>query len=377
MMAYLFWVSLAVPMYAFFGYPLLVALLASRAPLSVGSCKISRPTVTIIIAAHNEEAYIAGKIRTLRSQTYPTELLEIVVASDGSSDETVSKVRQMGGVRVLDLPRLGKAGALNAAARVAKGDVLVFTDADNTWKKDTLEKLVEPFADATVGAVGGHIEIPDRGRSLGLGDRVYRKFESWLRDNEARAGFLVSVDGAVLAIRRELFEPVPPDVTDDFFISTAAPAHGFRIAFAPAAEVQDAGLEGGRRQFGRRVRVTVRGLQSLYVRRSLMNPLAHGRYAIGLISHKLLRRLAPLFLVPLLASSLALYGTNPFYTGMTLGQLGLYSAGFAGLLDTGRRLPKIFHLAGYGLISIGGLAWGVVKFLSGTRLQRWTPADNR
>lgn len=379
MMVWLFWVSVAVPLYAFVVYPLFVALLALCAPVKTRTGNDARPSISIVIAAHNEEEHITDKLRTLRAQSYPRELVEVIVASDGSTDATVERVLAMGddGIEVLDLPRQGKAGVLNAAVRIARGDVLVFTDADNRWQRTTLERLMEPFADHLIGAVGGHIEIADRGRSLGFGDRVYRRFESWLRDNEYRAGCLVSIDGAILAIRRSLVETIPADVTDDFFISTAAVANGLRIGYAAGAVVEDRGLDGRGKQFRRRVRVTIRGLRSLSVRRSLMNPLRFGRYAVALISHKLLRRLAPLFLLPLLVSSLALYGTGALYSGAALAQLGGYAVALAGIADTRRRLPRVFHLAGYGLLAVSGLAWGVVEFLSGTRLQRWTPADNR
>lgn len=380
-MQWLFWFSVLVPTYVFIAYPLLVALLARVSPRPTTAVRPDGRlrSISIVIAAHDEQAHITDKLRTLIAQSYPRELVQIIVASDGSTDATAARALGMRehGVEVLDLPRGGKAAALNAAVALARGQILVFTDADNRWQTTTLERLVEPFADPGIGAVGGRIEIADRGRSLGFGDRVYRRFESWLRDNEHRAGCLVSIDGAILAIRRDLYETVPAHVTDDFFLSTAAPASGLRIGYAPGAVVEDHGLDAGRKQFNRRVRVTIRGLHSLSARRALMNPLRHGRYAVALVSHKLLRRLAPLFLPLLLASSLALWGVSTLYTAATAAQLCAYTAALLGLADSSRRLPRVFHLAGYGLVAVCGLVWGALRFACGSRLQRWTPADNR
>jgi len=142
--------------------------------------------------------------------------------------------------------------------------------------------------------------IPNPGHNLSLGDSLYRHYEAWLRQAENRTGCMVSADGALLALRRELFENVPAEVNDDFFISTCAPVAGKRIVYVEDAQVLDQGVDEPGKQYRRRLRVTVGGLQSLAQRRELMNPLRHGAYAIALISHKLIRRLAPVLLLPLL-----------------------------------------------------------------------------
>lgn len=378
-----FWLSLLIPLYAFVLYPLLVYAVSRLSPRGLPRVPPSDgtlPSVSIVIAAHNEEAHIGTKLATLDCLDYPRDRLEIIVASDGSADRTVDRARSHAGaipVRVLDLPRGGKAAALNAAVPLASGDIIVFTDADNRWLPATLRSLVAPFADPGIGAVGGHIEIADTGRSLGIGDRVYRQFESWLRLTESRAGCLVSIDGAIQAVRRELFQPVPADVTDDFYIGSAAPAHGMRIGYAPDAVVIDQGLSGAGKQFRRRVRVTVRGLQSLASRRALLNPFRHGRYAIALLSHKVLRRLAPVFLLPLLLSSLLLINSGDFYCLAAWGQIVGYTIALAGVLDRRKWLPKPFHLAGFALLAVAGLVWGVLRFATGHRLAVWNPAENR
>ncbi len=375
---YVFWLCLLLPAYAYLGYPLTLAMVAAFIP--------DKPTprgtplsVSVIIAAHNEGAHIERKLRTLLAQDYQAASLQIVVASDGSTDDTVAQAQAMMDPRVLvlDLPRSGKAAALNAAVAQADADVLVFTDADNQWNEHTLGRLLAPLADPDVGCVGGHMVIPDPGHALSFGDSLYRHYEAWLRGAENRTGCMVSTDGALLALRRELFQPVPAQVNDDFFLSTCAPVAGKRIVYAADAVVLDHGVDEPGKQFRRRLRVTVGGLQSLACRHTLMNPLRHGFYSVALISHKLIRRLAPVLLVPLLLSSIWLAGSGPFYQSFLIAQLLGYLIGLLGLLDMRGILPKPFRLAAFLLVTLAGMCGGLWQFLRGHSYEQWNPQQNR
>ncbi|HBC00549.1 MAG TPA: glycosyl transferase family 2 [Pseudomonas sp.] len=375
---FVFWLCLLLPAYAYLGYPLTLALLARLTPTK--PVPASEPlSVSVIIAAHNEEAHIEQKLKTLLTQAHQAARMQIIVASDGSSDDTVSRARALEDprIQVLDLPRGGKAAAINAAAALADGEVLVFTDADNQWHEHTLGRLLAPLADPDVGCVGGQMIIPDPGHSLSLGDSLYRHYEAWLRRAENRTGCMVSADGALLALRSELFQPVPGQVNDDFFLSTCAPMAGKRIVYADDAVVLDQGVDEAGKQFRRRLRVTVGGLQSLACRRTLMNPLRHGFYSIALVSHKLIRRLAPTLLVPLLLSSLWLQESGPFYRFFLIAQLAGYAVGLLGLLDTRGILPKPFRLAAFLLITMAGMCGGLWQFLRGHSYQQWNPQQNR
>lgn len=374
----IYWLCLLLPLYAWVGYPLTLAFLSLfvRKPHYAST---EPKSVTVIIAAHNEGAHIEQKIRMLLAQDYPAENLQLILASDGSTDDTVSRALTITDdrVQVLDLPRVGKAVALNAAVELASNEILVFTDADNQWFNDTLGKLLAPLADPQVGACGGHMIIPNPGHALSLGDSLYRHYEAWLRQAENNTGCMVSADGALLALRRELFQTVPVDVNDDFFISTCAPVAGKRIVYVENAQVLDQGVDEVGKQYRRRMRVTVGGLRSLSNRRELMNPLRHGFYAIALISHKLIRRLAPVLLVPLLISNLFLLPLGSFYCLSLLAQLAGYSAGVIGLLDQKGRLPKPFRLAGFLLVTLAGMSMGLWQFLRGQRYSLWNPQQNR
>ena len=216
----IFWSCLLLPLVAYLGYPL---LLAGLAPFrrAVPPAPGTPPTASVLIAAYNEERNIEAKLRSLQELDYPAERLQIIVASDGSDDATVARARRfieengMGRARVLDLPRRSKAAALNAAVAEADGEILVFSDADTLWLPDTLRELVGPFADPEVGATAGNVVIASSGKALAIGDRCYRAYESWLRRLETRNGCMASADGGLLALRRSLFQAIPPDVTDD------------------------------------------------------------------------------------------------------------------------------------------------------------------
>lgn len=378
MAEFLFWASLLLPAYAWFGYPLTLWVLGrfiSR-PVHSGTSSLS---VSIIIAAHNEAEHIQNKIRSLLAQSYAASELEILVASDGSTDGTVLLAKAVDDtrVRVLDLPRVGKTQALNAAVEAARYEVLVFTDADNVWTADTLVHLLTPLADAGVGCCSGTLVVHRSGSALSIGDRYYRRYEAWLRALENRIGCMVSADGALLALRRSLWQPIPDQVNDDFFLSTCAPAQGQRIVHVAEAVVLDHGLAEADKQFHRRIRVTVGGLQSLVVRRSLLNPFRYGVYALSLISHKVLRRFAPLFLLPLLLASMALWDEGVFYRFSLILQLLGYAAGLAGMLDRQGRLPRAFHLVGFFMVTLIGMLVGVLQFVRGRRYSLWNPQQSR
>ncbi|PAU60029.1 glycosyltransferase [Pseudomonas sp. PICF141] len=378
MAEFIFWLCLLLPVYAWLGYPLLLTLIA---PLCRARRHAPAPplSVSIIIAAHNEARHIEEKLRILLAQDYQARSLHIILASDGSTDDTVACANKVIDPRisVLDLPRQGKAATLNAGVALSTGEILVFTDADNQWSTDTLGQLLAPLADPQVGACAGHMLIPVPGKGLSLGDSLYRHYEGWLRNVENRTGCMVSADGALLALRRELFQRVPAEVNDDFFISTCAPVAFKRIVYVPQAQVSDQGVDEIAKQWRRRQRVTVGGLQSLAQRRELLNPWRYGLYAIALISHKLIRRLAPVLLVPLLLSNLWLLNVHGFYRLSLIAQLLGYAMAIVGLLDVKHRLPKPFRLAAFVLVTLAGMSIGLWQFLRGQRYAQWNPEQNR
>lgn len=377
-MLYIFWLSILIPIYAVIGYPILLSVIALFYKKTSYSMQDNLP-ISIIIAAHNEEKNITNKIVSILNQSYQTEKLQIIIASDGSTDQTVRLAQAFDNpcITVLDLPRAGKTSTLNTAIGYAENDIVVFTDADNQWEVSTLEHLLRPFSSTDVGASAGQMIIPNSGKSLSIGDSLYRHYESWIRAVENKTGCMVSADGALLALRKELFQTIPLDVNDDFFLSTCAPANGKKIIYVENAKVIDEGVDEVDKQYRRRIRVTVGGLKSLAARRELLNPFKHKLYAIALISHKLIRRLSPLCLIPLLISNFFIRDIHIFYACTLYLQLISYGLAIAGLLDSQGRLPKFFRIAGYILITLIGMTVGCWEFLTGKKYSLWNPQQNR
>src|SRR5690606_37094206 len=238
-----FWGSVALLAYTYVLFPaiLFVRGLLWRKPYRAEDIT---PSVSMIIAAYNEAASIGEKLENVLTLDYPRDCLEVIVASDGSTDDTESIVARYAdrGVKLLALPRQGKAGALNTAVASARGEVLVFSDANSAYAPDAIRQLVRPFADPDVGGVAGNQVYlsqkrgADGAAQTGDGERTYWGFDRLLKQIQSEAGNTISATGAIYAIRRSLFPGVPEGVTDDFATSTAVIAQGYRLVFAPGAQ---------------------------------------------------------------------------------------------------------------------------------------------
>lgn len=375
----------------YLGYPLVLVLLHSvisprnrSTGAGLGAGLPESLSITVLIAAYNEEASIRHKLQTVLAAADASPWpVAVIVGDDGSTDQTAVLAQSLEDPRltVVRCPRGGKAAVLNRIIDLARGDIVILTDADPLFLPDTIEAVVRPFADPAVGAVAGAVVVNKAHsgkRRLAQFDGLFRRYESWLRSAESRLIGCSSADGGLLAIRRGLFPVVPPDVTDDFYISTAAVAGGKRIVFEPAARVVEESIAGSRRNFRRRVRITVRGMTGLWRRRRLMNPFVTGGYAFGLIVHKLLRRLAPLFLVALwplsLGAALAAQGLAAWFWAATCSALTLLVlCGIAGLAE-GIGWPKPVRMLHAVALHLAGQLTGVWQFATGRRYSQWTPA---
>jgi glycosyltransferase involved in cell wall biosynthesis len=362
-------------------YAVFPALLLVRSKLRPRDhrCEPITPSLSMIIAAHNEEQAIAARVENALGLDYPADRLEIIVASDGSTDATADLVRACGDarVRLLDLPRVGKAAALEAAVAAATGEVLVFSDANTAFAPDALQRLVEPFADPEVGGVAGDQRyLPDsEAATVAEGERGYWDLDRMLKVAESRAGNVISATGAIYAIRRSLFQPPPAGVTDDFAISTAVIAQGSRLVFAPDAVAFEPVAKSGDAEFARKVRIMTRGLNGVVLRRELLDPRRHGFYSVQLLSHKVLRRLMAVPLAVLAVTSLALGFRSKLLGLFGLAQAGVYGMGAAGLALARRGGPRIRILAlpaYFVMVNVASLraAWNVAR---GKRIERWEP----
>lgn len=326
-MKILFYLSLSMFVYAYAAFPLLLFLrsLFVRRQRTIGE---ELPSLTMVIAAHNEVESIGAKLTNLAALDYPQQRLEIIVASDGSDDGTDEVVRQQSheNVRLLALPRRGKIPTLNEAVTQATGEVLVFSDANSMFSSDALRKMVRHFADSQVGAVAGN-QVYNKGavNSASFGERVYWQFDRWLKSLQSRGGNVIAATGAIYAIRRELYRPVPSGVCDDFVISARAIEQGRLVVFEPDARAYEDTAPSDRAEFRRRTRIVTRGLGALWTLRRLFNPFRYGFYSVQIASHKLLRWTSGWVLLAVLLTSLGLYGEGPFFRFIVCAQAICYS----------------------------------------------------
>ncbi|MGH2427408.1 MAG: glycosyltransferase [Candidatus Limnocylindria bacterium] len=371
----LFWSALATIVYTYLIFPVVVFARALLRPRPYRSAPIT-PSITVIVAAHNEEASIGAKLTNLLALDYPRDCLEIVVASDGSDDETETVVRRFEpeGVRLVAMPRVGKAAALNAAVDVARGEILVFSDANSIFAPHALRALTRPLADPSVGGVAGdQVYRADGPSAYGEGERSYWSFDRLLKRAESRAGSAISATGAIYAIRRSAFSPVPSGVTDDFATSTAVVAQGYRLVFAHDAVAYEAVAPSSQHEFDRKVRVMTRGLRGILVRRSLLDPLRYGFYAVQLASHKLLRRLVAVPLVLLAVASPILWRRGIIYRAMTIGQVAFYVLGVAGLAAGRGRLgrSRLLALPAFFILVNAAALRAALNLVLGRQVDRW------
>lgn len=367
--------SLGVCVYAYFGYPALLWLWSRFRDRPVRKEAV-RPSVTVIVPARNEEEIIREKVRNTLDLDYPRERLEVLVVSDGSSDRTEAIVRSFDDpeVRLLALPPRGKAWALNVGASEARGEILAFTDADISLESDALARLVENFADPEVGGACGNKGYRPAfdGDATGTGEGIYWRFDKWQKRLESRVGSVFGADGALHALRRELYVPIEdPSQADDLAISARVVLQGRRLVYEPEARTSELAPGDASLEFRRKVRIANQTFRALVgLGRGLWT---QGFYSFQLVSHKLLRYFVPFFLLLLFVSSLALAGTGPLFDAALAGQVGVYGLGAAGFLLRGRRAGrwKLFAVPFFFcLVNVGALL-GVLGVLNGRRQLFW------
>lgn len=367
----------------FFAYPAILAGLSWQRKNPAPKDSGDPPFVSLVVVVRNGEHLIEQKIKNSLALDYPTNRLEVVVYSDGSTDRTEEIVLAFAFAEQVRLAssqsHLGKIHAMNAVSGTCSGDILVFSDADALLERDGLKKLVSPFSQPDIGGVCGQRMIVGKKTSFKSAQSGYIRMDSWIKEMETRIGSITANDGKLYAVRRHLFRPIPQAVTDDFFVCLSVLAQKQRFVFEPKALVQistpskDPGHE-----LIRRRRIVTGSLRCLYFNRSLLNPFEFGLLSIKLFINKGLRRLTPFFLIFILTTSAFLYSAFDAFKFITLVQLAGYTIALCHpVLLKINLLPgpvqRISSLGYYFLIGNWGtlLAWADI--IQGKKVEKWDP----
>ncbi|WP_122088166.1 glycosyltransferase family 2 protein [Halalkalicoccus subterraneus] len=378
-LAALFWGALFALAQTYVLYGALLGALAGRSePESDRNQNHEYPTVTLVIAAYNEEGVIAEKIENSLELEYPDDKLEVVVFSDASSDRTDEIVASYAdrGVELRRIEgRVGKTACQNAVVEDCDSEVVVFSDANGMYEPDAIERLVERF-EPGVGCVVGELRYREAGVE---GESVYWRYERRLRTLESRIGTLVSGNGSIYAVRRSSYVPLDSDEISDFAELLAVIETGERVTYAPEAIAWEDTGDSVDSEFDRRVRITTRAWHTLVRYPSLLDPVARPRVAFQLTSHKLLRWLSPVFLgIAFLANvGLVALGAGWLYALSLVGQTACYAlAGVGGLAErTGRPTGRLVSIPYYFLSSNYAMALGLKNFLAGRNVVTWETVE--
>jgi poly-beta-1,6-N-acetyl-D-glucosamine synthase len=384
MLEAIFIISLLLVAYTYAGYPLVLALLPKRKQV-IAPFAGETPSVTLLIAAYNEEDVIGDRLVNALALDYPREKLQILVAADGSDDGTAAIVAGYAeqGVELSYHPeRTGKMAAINRAMAQARGEIVAFSDANNHYEPTALRALVAPFASGRVGAASGAKRIERGDGALGDSEGLYWRYEEFIKKQETALGTTTGVCGEILAIRRSLFRPPPPTtINDDFYIAMDLIRRGYGVVYVPEARSYERVSPTVRDERGRRSRIVAGRYQAmlapeLWPRRPLV--------VWQLISHKYLRPLVPVAMLAALASNLLLVArSRKSLLGnralpLLLSQLLFYAAAALGArLEKSSGPGKLLFLPAFLVSSNLAAFTGLIRFLRGSQGTRWQRVPRR
>ena len=373
------WGALAVLLYVYLGYPLLLAVLGHLRRAQPPAAGDFQPTVTMVVAAWNEEEVIAEKIENTLAQKYPADRLDLIVVSDGSTDATdqiVERcVERTGRVRLLHTAgRQGKSAALNLGVPAATGEIVVLTDANAIFQADAIARLVRPFSDRKVGAVSGQLWYRQE-KGAGEGESVYWRYEQMVKRHESVLHSLIGANGSIYAIRRELFLPVHPRDVNDFRIPYEVLLQGYSVVLEPAAVSFEETPGRLWDEYRRKVRIMARAIPMML---ALVGPtLVRRRLFVlwQLVSHKVLREVQGFLFLAMLGGAAWGAMTGQLWLAVFLGaQLALYLLGGLGWAWPGAGRWRALRLAAhFDMIVLASLA-ALWLWVTGRVKATWTPA---
>jgi len=372
----LFWGSIIGVVYAYFGYPAVLYLISLfRKPREVRGDKVSYPKVTLIITAHNEGKRIERKIQNTLEINYPREKLEVLVASDASTDATDEIVNQYApkGIGLVRAPqRKGKEFAQKCAIEKATGDIIVFSDVATMIEQDGISKIVSNFEDPTIGCVSSEDRFIDAKGNVS-GEGAYVRYEMWLRSLETKVSSVVGLSGSFFAARSEVCRDWPTNIPSDF--NTLL--NSIRLGFRGVSDTESIGIytniKDEEKEFDRKVRTITRGITALMENVGLMNPMRYGIFSWQLFSHKLMRWLVPWLLIIAFFTNVVLSSRKSLYRFILIPHLLLYMIGFLG---SSIAKNNIIVRLPYYIVQVNraiAVAW--LKYLRGERFVTWMPSN--
>lgn len=372
-----FWVSSALLISVYVLYPVMMRIAAAGAGASARrSGGLAR--ISVIVAAYNEEKGVGAKLENILSSNFPLELMEVIVASDASTDSTDDVVRSYtsAGVRLLRIEgRQGKTACQNLAAESANGEILVFTDATTRLHPDALRNLLGFFEDSEVGCVAGRLVYQSRSSdATGRGNKAYWDYEIKLRLAESTLGSLIGVSGCLYAVRRAAYRPIDPRLISDFVISMRMREQRLRTILAPDAVCFEDTLSHSTHELPMRVRVAVRSINALILERKFLNPAKFGLFAWQLLLHKVLRYASPFLWLAALTANAILAPQSRFYAlllGAQIAVIVLGTVGFA-LQSRHSRLGVLWRPYYFLLTNVASLI-AALRYARGDRMVTWKP----
>lgn len=372
-----FWLALLGLMYSYFLYPLILKLLLAVRPRTQSDLEASAlPAMTLIVTVHNEAGRIAEKLTNSLALDYPQELLEVIVASDCSTDATDQIVESFapGRVRLVRADqRLGKEYAQLCAIRAATGDILVFSDVATRIPEDALLKLARHFTMSGVGAVSSEDRfLTEDGRVVGEG--AYVRYEMWLRRLESGVAGLVGLSGSFFAARKSVCQEWDIESPSDFNTALNCARQGLRAVTAPDVLGFYRDLKDPSREYARKVRTVLRGITGLSRHAEVMNPFRYGWFAVQVISHKLMRWAVPWIMIAFLLINTAMADEGLFYLVCLVGQLAFYGIALAAHYRPALRENAAARIIYFFVQANLAIADATGQFLAGRRMTVWQPS---
>jgi len=370
--------------YIYFGYPILLFLISIFKKNNVKMSEDFLPNVSLIIAAYNEEKLIEEKIKNSLSIDYPKNKLEIIIFSDSSTDRTdeIIKKYEKEGIKLIRIEgRKGKTICQNEAVNLAQGEIIIFSDANSLYEPKAIKKIIGNFSNKEVGCIVGELKygksFKNHDKKIVIGENIYWKYDQVLKRLESKVSSLVAANGAIYALRKNIYEPLESTMTSDFIEPLKLFKKGYKTLYRPEAIAWESTAENSQEEFRRRVRIVTRCMYSFLKDKSLhslLNPFRYGIFAIQLWSHRILRWFSGIFLILIFLLNILLLSKVGIYNLTMLGQGIFYIFAIWGFINERlfhRQTAKVPHVIYYFCLSCVAMLYGVIDVFAGKEVVTW------